>query len=98
MLPLQEATWSSTLELVLHLTNVSSRDNLHNLTCEAENQAGPGEGVVQLDIECEWNTDAERPGNAGVAQHESPAVMEVTQELTGGFSGPGGVKSQRKET
>uniref|UniRef100_A0A673A886 Tyrosine-protein kinase receptor n=1 Tax=Sphaeramia orbicularis TaxID=375764 RepID=A0A673A886_9TELE len=26
-------------------------DNLHNLTCEAENQAGPGEDVVQLDIE-----------------------------------------------
>lgn len=44
-----------------------------------------------------WKPDVERPGKAGVAQHESSAVMEVTQELTGGFSGPGGVKSQRKE-
>uniref|UniRef100_A0A3Q4GGD4 Tyrosine-protein kinase receptor n=1 Tax=Neolamprologus brichardi TaxID=32507 RepID=A0A3Q4GGD4_NEOBR len=41
----------SALELVLYLTNVSSKDNLHNLTCEAENQAGPGERMVQLDIE-----------------------------------------------
>ncbi|XP_076592954.1 high affinity nerve growth factor receptor isoform X1 [Chaetodon auriga] len=47
----QERIWGSTLELVLHLTNVSSSDNLHNLTCEAENQAGPGEEMVQLDIE-----------------------------------------------
>ncbi|KAM4600421.1 high affinity nerve growth factor receptor [Polymixia lowei] len=47
----QERISNSTLELVLHLTEVSSRDNLHNLTCEAENQAGPGEDVVQLDIE-----------------------------------------------
>ncbi|XP_028280765.1 high affinity nerve growth factor receptor isoform X2 [Parambassis ranga] len=48
---LQERTWDSTVELVLYLTNVSSKDNLHNLTCEAENQAGPGDGMVQLDIE-----------------------------------------------
>ncbi|TKS82523.1 High affinity nerve growth factor receptor [Collichthys lucidus] len=48
---LQEIIWDSTLELVLQLTNVSSYDNLHNLTCEAENQAGPGEEMVQLDIE-----------------------------------------------
>uniref|UniRef100_A0A3B5L471 Tyrosine-protein kinase receptor n=1 Tax=Xiphophorus couchianus TaxID=32473 RepID=A0A3B5L471_9TELE len=41
----------STLSLVLHLTNVSFKDNMHNLTCEAENQAGPNEGMVQLDIE-----------------------------------------------
>ncbi|XP_073341945.1 high affinity nerve growth factor receptor isoform X2 [Pagrus major] len=47
----QEFIMGSTLELVLYLTNVSSKDNLHNLTCEAENQAGPGEDVVQLDIE-----------------------------------------------
>ncbi|KAG8009824.1 High affinity nerve growth factor receptor, partial [Nibea albiflora] len=47
----QEIIWGSTLELVLQLTNVSSYDNLHNLTCEAENQAGPGEDMVQLDIE-----------------------------------------------
>ncbi|KAM9782530.1 high affinity nerve growth factor receptor [Neosynchiropus ocellatus] len=47
----QDRFFGSTLELVLHLTNVSSRDNLHNLTCEAENQAGPGEEMVQLDIE-----------------------------------------------
>ncbi|KAM6967923.1 high affinity nerve growth factor receptor [Aplochiton taeniatus] len=47
----QERISYSTLELVLHLTEVSSRDNLHNLTCESENQAGPGEDVVQLDIE-----------------------------------------------
>lgn len=44
--------WGSPLEVVLYLINVSSSDNLHNLTCEAENQAGPGEDVVQLDIEC----------------------------------------------
>uniref|UniRef100_A0A665UEV4 Tyrosine-protein kinase receptor n=1 Tax=Echeneis naucrates TaxID=173247 RepID=A0A665UEV4_ECHNA len=43
--------WGSTLELVLSLTNVSSKDNLRNLTCEAENQAGPREDMVQLDIE-----------------------------------------------
>ncbi|KAK2815287.1 hypothetical protein Q7C36_023553 [Tachysurus vachellii] len=41
----------STLELVLHLLNVSYRDNLHNLTCEAENEAGPREAMVQLNIE-----------------------------------------------
>ncbi|XP_047453581.1 high affinity nerve growth factor receptor isoform X2 [Mugil cephalus] len=48
---IEERIWGSTLELVLYLTNVSSKDNLHNLTCEAENQAGPREGMVQLDIE-----------------------------------------------
>lgn len=48
---IQERIWGSTLELVLYLTVVSSNDNLHNLTCEAENQAGPGEEMVQLDIE-----------------------------------------------
>lgn len=37
---------------MLFLSNISSKDNLHNLTCEAENQAGPGEEMVQLDIEC----------------------------------------------
>ncbi|XP_029958100.1 high affinity nerve growth factor receptor isoform X2 [Salarias fasciatus] len=47
----QEQFWGSTLDLVLILTNVSSMDNLHNLTCEAENQAGPQEKMVQLDIE-----------------------------------------------
>ncbi|XP_013878896.1 high affinity nerve growth factor receptor isoform X2 [Austrofundulus limnaeus] len=47
----QERVSGSTLNLLLHLTNVSYKDNLHNLTCEAENQAGPKEGMVQLDIE-----------------------------------------------
>ncbi|XP_074539139.1 high affinity nerve growth factor receptor isoform X1 [Halichoeres trimaculatus] len=47
----QERISGSTLHLLLFLTNVSSHDNLHNLTCEAENQAGPGEDMVQLDIE-----------------------------------------------
>ncbi|KAM8869377.1 high affinity nerve growth factor receptor [Spinachia spinachia] len=47
----QERIWGSTLELVLFLANASSNDNLHNLTCEAENQAGPGGDTVQLDIE-----------------------------------------------
>ncbi|XP_023186680.1 high affinity nerve growth factor receptor isoform X1 [Xiphophorus maculatus] len=47
----QEKMTGSTLSLVLHLTNVSFKDNMHNLTCEAENQAGPNEGMVQLDIE-----------------------------------------------
>ncbi|XP_051576014.1 high affinity nerve growth factor receptor isoform X1 [Myxocyprinus asiaticus] len=48
---IQRGTWGSTLELVLHMWNVSSADNLHNLTCEAENRAGLGEAMVQLDIE-----------------------------------------------
>ncbi|XP_068180835.1 high affinity nerve growth factor receptor [Antennarius striatus] len=48
---IQENIWDSTLEVVLYLANVSSHDNLHNLTCEAENQAGPEEEMVQLDIE-----------------------------------------------
>lgn len=53
LLLLQENIWGSTVELLLYLTNVSSHDHLHNLTCEAENQAGPAEEMVQLDIECE---------------------------------------------
>ncbi|XP_030637236.1 high affinity nerve growth factor receptor [Chanos chanos] len=48
---MQRRIWGSTLEIVLHLWNVSSGDNLHNLTCEAENRAGPGEAMVQLNIE-----------------------------------------------
>ncbi|XP_038161251.1 high affinity nerve growth factor receptor [Cyprinodon tularosa] len=48
---LQETIMGSSVHLVLQLTNVSSKDNLHNLTCVAENQAGPNEGMVQLDIE-----------------------------------------------
>ncbi|KAI5092441.1 high affinity nerve growth factor receptor precursor, partial [Silurus meridionalis] len=48
---LQRGIWGSTLELVLHLLNVSYVDNLHNLTCEAENEAGPEEAMVQLNIE-----------------------------------------------
>lgn len=47
----QERIWGSTLEHVLYLTNVSSADNLHNLTCEAENQAGPDSDTVPLDIQ-----------------------------------------------
>ncbi|XP_019962199.1 high affinity nerve growth factor receptor [Paralichthys olivaceus] len=47
----QERIWGSKLELVLLLSNVSSSDNLHNLTCEAENRAGPREEMVTLDIE-----------------------------------------------
>ncbi|XP_067093920.1 high affinity nerve growth factor receptor [Osmerus mordax] len=47
----QERIWGATLELILHLTNMSSKDNLHNLTCEAENQAGPDDDMVMLDIE-----------------------------------------------
>ena len=49
---LQGRIQGSTLKLILYLTDVSSKDNLHNLTCEAENQAGPKEDMVQLDIEC----------------------------------------------
>lgn len=48
----QRGIWGSSLELILYMRNVSSGDNLHNLTCEAENRAGMGEAVVQLDIEC----------------------------------------------
>ncbi|XP_073780681.1 high affinity nerve growth factor receptor isoform X1 [Danio rerio] len=48
---LEQGIWGSTLEVVLHMRNVSSADNLHNLTCEAENRAGMGDAVVQLDIE-----------------------------------------------
>lgn len=51
---LQEIFLGPTLVLVLHLSNVSRKDNLHNLTCEAENQAGPGREMVPLDIECKW--------------------------------------------
>lgn len=51
---LQEIILGPTLVLVLHLSNVSRKDNLHNLTCEAENQAGPGREMVPLDIECKW--------------------------------------------
>uniref|UniRef100_A0A8C6WVK3 receptor protein-tyrosine kinase n=1 Tax=Neogobius melanostomus TaxID=47308 RepID=A0A8C6WVK3_9GOBI len=40
-----------TTQHVLFLTNVSSADNLHNLTCEAENQAGPDSDTVPLDIQ-----------------------------------------------
>ncbi|XP_010883640.2 high affinity nerve growth factor receptor isoform X2 [Esox lucius] len=47
----QERFWGSTLELELQMMNVSSKDNLHNLTCEAENRAGPGDEKVTLDIE-----------------------------------------------
>ncbi|CAL1612001.1 unnamed protein product [Knipowitschia caucasica] len=47
----QKRIWGSTMEHVLYLTNVSSADNLHNLTCEAENQAGPDSGSVPLDIQ-----------------------------------------------
>lgn len=50
----QRGIWGSSLELILYMRNVSSGDNLHNLTCEAENRAGMGEAVVQLDIECKW--------------------------------------------
>ncbi|KPP75876.1 High affinity nerve growth factor receptor-like [Scleropages formosus] len=60
---LQERIWGMTLELVLNLYNVSSLDNLHNLTCEAENRAGPGEDMVMLDIQFPvrilWLRDAE---------------------------------------
>ncbi|XP_062255771.1 high affinity nerve growth factor receptor [Platichthys flesus] len=47
----QEIISGSSLELVLLLSNVSSGDNLHNLTCEADNRAGPREEMVTLDIE-----------------------------------------------
>ncbi|XP_060937436.1 high affinity nerve growth factor receptor [Limanda limanda] len=47
----QDIISGSTLELVLVLSNVSSDDNLHNLTCEADNRAGPREEMVTLDIE-----------------------------------------------
>ncbi|XP_031432445.1 high affinity nerve growth factor receptor isoform X2 [Clupea harengus] len=43
--------WGFTQERVLYLVNVSSADNLHNLTCGAENRAGPGVAMVPLDIE-----------------------------------------------
>lgn len=48
---LQQGIRGSASELVLHMRNVSSRDNLQNLTCEAENPAGMGEDTVQLDIQ-----------------------------------------------
>lgn len=52
----QQGIRGSASELVLHMRNVSSRDNLQNLTCEAENPAGMGEDTVQLDIQCMcWN-------------------------------------------
>lgn len=62
LLHLQERFWGSTLELQLQLWNMSSEDNLHNLTCEAENRAGPGDEKVTLDIECkcQWTIKAVR--------------------------------------
>ncbi|KAJ7985453.1 hypothetical protein DPEC_G00352190 [Dallia pectoralis] len=48
---MEERLWGSTIELTLHMMNVSSKDNMHNLTCEAENRAGPGDEKVELDIE-----------------------------------------------
>ncbi|KAJ8290130.1 hypothetical protein GJAV_G00009030 [Gymnothorax javanicus] len=48
---LQERVTGTTLELTLNLVNVSSMDNLYNLTCKAENRAGPGEDIVLLDIQ-----------------------------------------------
>ncbi|XP_048881275.1 high affinity nerve growth factor receptor isoform X2 [Brienomyrus brachyistius] len=60
---LEERIWGPTQELVISLFNVSSMDNLYNLTCEAENRAGPGEDVVMLDIQFPvkilWLRDAE---------------------------------------
>ncbi|XP_023686243.1 high affinity nerve growth factor receptor-like isoform X1 [Paramormyrops kingsleyae] len=60
---LQERSNGSSLGLVLQLTNVSSKDNLRNLTCEAENQAGSGSSTVLLDIQFPvrilWLKDAE---------------------------------------
>ncbi|KPP68946.1 high affinity nerve growth factor receptor-like, partial [Scleropages formosus] len=47
----QERKQGPVLELILHLTNVSSMDNLHNLTCEAENRVGPGTAMVTLNIQ-----------------------------------------------
>ncbi|MGH0190495.1 UNVERIFIED_CONTAM: hypothetical protein FKN15_046799 [Acipenser sinensis] len=38
------------LEVVLKISNVSSEDNRLNLTCEAQNRAGPSEESVPLDI------------------------------------------------
>ncbi|XP_066538296.1 high affinity nerve growth factor receptor [Hoplias malabaricus] len=64
---LQRGIWGSTLELVLHLWNVSSSDNLHNLTCEAENRAGPGDAMVQLNIE--FPVRIEFLGNAEQQHH-----------------------------
>ncbi|XP_029104320.1 high affinity nerve growth factor receptor-like [Scleropages formosus] len=48
---IQERKQGPVLELILHLTNVSSMDNLHNLTCEAENRVGPGTAMVTLNIQ-----------------------------------------------
>ncbi|KAI1886063.1 hypothetical protein AGOR_G00210170 [Albula goreensis] len=47
----EETIRGTTLELSLSLMNVSSKDNLYNLTCEAENRAGPGEDMIVLDIQ-----------------------------------------------
>ncbi|XP_068425753.1 high affinity nerve growth factor receptor isoform X2 [Clinocottus analis] len=77
----QERIWGSTLELVLFLSNISSKDNLHNLTCEAENQAGPEEEMVQLDIEFPVRID--KLGDA-VPQHHwcFPFVVDGNPEPT----------------
>lgn len=90
--------WGSTLELVLHLANVSSHDNLHNLTCEAENQAGPGEEMVQLDIECKCLQNKNHTLESSQAPYKSSGLMEVRAGAHWGhFSSPGRVDSQRKE-
>lgn len=95
---MQEIIWDSTLELVLQLTNVSSYDNLHNLTCEAENQAGPGEEMVQLDIECKCLQNKNHTFESSQAQYKSSGLMEVRARAHWGyFSSAGRVDSQRKE-
>ncbi|XP_069041351.1 high affinity nerve growth factor receptor [Lepisosteus oculatus] len=47
---LEERTSGHRQMVVLQLVNVSSKDNLQNLTCQAENRAGPGQDTVKLDI------------------------------------------------
>ncbi len=95
---LQERIWGSTLELVLYLTNISSKDNLHNLTCEAENQAGPGEEMVQLDIECKCLQNKNHTLESSHVQYKSSGLMEVRARAhRGHFSSAVRVDSQRKE-
>ena len=91
-------TSGSTVELVLYLSNVSSSDNLYNLTCEAENQAGPGEDMVQLDIECKCLHNKTTLSKHSQAQYKSPGLMEIRARAHWGhFSSAGRVDSQRKE-
>lgn len=51
--PSQYSPQLSDWEIVLEISNVSSNLNHKDLTCRAENAAGPAEDSVTLNVTCE---------------------------------------------